>query len=62
MRASNYLTIPLCDRHHAVGFKTSVHYLNEEQFLEHYGFSELDLIAEVQTALLVHVPIEERVI
>lgn len=62
MRASNYLTIPLCDRHHAVGFKTSVHYLNEEQFLEHYGFSEFDLIVETQQALIKHVPQHERVI
>lgn len=62
MRASNYLTIPLCDRHHAVGFPASVHKLNAEQFLDFYGFTEMELITEVQTALLAYVPIHERVI
>ena len=61
MRASNYLTIPLCLMHHAVDYKTSVHYFNEEQFLEHYGFTERDLIIECQAALSKHIPAKERI-
>jgi hypothetical protein len=60
-RASDFHTIPLCQIHHEVGFKESVHYLNAEQFLEHYGFTELDLIRETQRALIRLIPASELI-
>jgi len=59
-RASNWLTIPLCPHHH-VDSKEGIHALNVELFYAMYGFSEMDLIIETQSALLKYLPEKERV-
>jgi len=44
-KASDWLTIPLCPRHHRVEYPDSVHALKEEGLKRKFKVGELDLLA-----------------
>lgn len=44
-RQSDFLTVPLCPRHHRVEYPESVHALKRRGLYERYKISELDLLA-----------------
>ena len=48
-RSSHYLAIPLCPEHHRG--KTGVHGLGTKGFPKHYGFTEQDLLDDVNKEL-----------
>lgn len=50
-RASDFLTIALCPRHHD-GHANSFHVLREDQFYLMYGCREVDLLADTIAAVL----------
>jgi hypothetical protein len=48
-RSGHTMTIPLCLEHHTG--KTGVHSMGREEFERMHGYSEIDLLAIVQTEL-----------
>jgi hypothetical protein len=48
-RASNYLVIPACPRHHRGN--EGIHGLGTKGFPKHYGFTEQDLLDDVRRLL-----------
>ena len=50
-RASDYLTIALCERHHKVEYPESVHALKERGLRLRYNLSEIDLLAMTLEAI-----------
>jgi len=50
-RASDFLTIAVCERHHKVEYPESVHALKEKGLRLRYNCSELDLLADTLEAL-----------
>ncbi|CAG9256201.1 Ref family recombination enhancement nuclease [Paraburkholderia caribensis] len=59
MRASHYRTCPLCPPHHQ-GSGFGVHDMGRSQFMDKYGFSEVDLVEETRALLIEHLPAEEQ--
>lgn len=49
LRGSDFDTLPLCPEHHRG--KTGVHGLGTKGFPKHYGFTELDLLADTREKL-----------
>lgn len=52
MRASHFLTVPLCPPHHQSS-GLGIHDMGREQFEKKYGFSEVELVEETR-AILAH--------
>ena len=48
-RSGHLMTIPLCPEHHEG--KTGVHSMGRDEFEHMHGYSEIDLLAIVQTEL-----------
>jgi hypothetical protein len=48
-RSSHFEVIPLCPEHHRG--KTGLHGLGSKGFVKHYGYDEVDLLAEVYMLL-----------
>lgn len=55
-RQDDWLTIPLCPRHHKVEYPESVHALKKDGIYRRYGVSELDLLA--MTLRLIYGPLK----
>lgn len=55
-RQDDWLTIPLCPRHHRVEYPESVHALKKDGIYRRYKVSELDLLAE--TLELIYGPLK----